>query len=83
MVSDDRSTKALFETITDLTVGEALLFSSDALLTLADDGKPKKLGAGYLKIRTRKRLGEDGGRSVVAGNRDQYEGDAEDRDDAT
>lgn len=51
----------LFEKIINLGVGESLLFAPSAVL---EDGK--KLGTGFVRFKTRVRLGEDGGRSVLA-----------------
>lgn len=55
----------LFKTIVNLNVGESLLFSPSALLEIAD-GRPRKLGAEYVKLKTRRRVGQDGGGSVMA-----------------
>ncbi|KAI4093795.1 MAG: hypothetical protein LQ344_002698 [Seirophora lacunosa] len=66
--------KEIFNTIVHLAVGEALLFSPSAMLEAAPAGpslssgplKLQKLGLSYVKIRVRKRLTADGGRSVMA-----------------
>lgn len=62
---------SLFHRIVHLRVGEALLFSPGAVLDTAAEGsssqsKLSKLGAGYLVIKIRDRLTEDGGKSVVS-----------------
>lgn len=61
---------SLFYRIVNLRVGEALLFSPGAALGSAAE-KPSspgltRLGAGYLVIKIRKRLTEDGGKSVTS-----------------
>jgi hypothetical protein len=67
--SDDGSKKVsaakLFEKIINLDVGESLLFAPSAVLEM-DGGEVKKLGTGFVKFKTRVRLGEDGGQSVLA-----------------
>ena len=61
---------SLFYRIVNLQVGEALLFSPGAALGSAANelGSPSlnRLGAGYLVIKIRKRLTEDGGKSVIS-----------------
>ncbi|KAI9879218.1 MAG: hypothetical protein M1830_009219 [Pleopsidium flavum] len=64
----------IFNTIVNLKPGEALLFSPSAMLNVAEEvdsngykrQKAEKLGMRYLKIRVRKRLTADGGRSILA-----------------
>ena len=61
----------IFKRIVELDAGQALLFSPSAMLTAADSSTPnrlkmEKLGATYVKIRVRKRLTADGGRSIMA-----------------
>ncbi|THX85116.1 hypothetical protein D6D04_02027 [Aureobasidium pullulans] len=67
--SDDGSKKIsaakLFEKIINLDVGESLLFAPSAVLEM-DGIEVKKLGTGFVKFKTRVRLGEDGGQSVLA-----------------
>ncbi|THW56800.1 hypothetical protein D6D19_10581 [Aureobasidium pullulans] len=67
--SDDSSKKVsaakLFKKIINLDVGESLLFAPSAVLDM-DGGEVKKLGTGFVKFKTRVRLGEDGGQSVLA-----------------
>ncbi|THV65189.1 hypothetical protein D6D29_10600 [Aureobasidium pullulans] len=67
--SDDSSKKIsaakLFKKIINLDVGESLLFAPSAVLDM-DGGEVKKLGTGFVKFKTRVRLGEDGGQSVLA-----------------
>ena len=56
---------ALFEKIIELDVGESLLFAPSAVLE-EEEGKVVKLGVKCVKFKTRKRLGVDGGQSVLA-----------------
>lgn len=55
----------LFEKIIELDVGESLLFAPSAVLE-EKEGKGVKLGVRCVKFKTRKRLGVDGGQSVLA-----------------
>ena len=68
-----RDVREIFKTIVNLEAGQALLFSPSAVLDVAEDKQGEastsgtvKLGMGYLKIRVRKRLTADGGRSIMA-----------------
>ena len=77
-VSDDRgeerNVEHIWKTIVELEAGEALLFSPAAILdtkqkdtTNGDRGQEiVKLGMDYVKIRVRKRLTVDGGKSILA-----------------
>lgn len=69
-VRDVSNRLSLFHQIVHLRVGEALLFSPSAMLgTIAGDSNSPtlgRLGAGYLVVKIRDRLTEDGGKSVVA-----------------
>lgn len=62
--------KKIFSEIVRLRAGEALLFSPSAMVDVekrqGDNKRLKRLGAGYIKIRVRKRLTTDGGKSVMA-----------------
>ncbi|KAL1862759.1 hypothetical protein Daus18300_008403 [Diaporthe australafricana] len=58
---------SLFAQIVGLRVGEALLFSPNAVVGVGGGGVARKLGSGVLKVRVRNRVTEDGGRSVMAG----------------
>lgn len=60
-----RDVGRLFGMIAKLNVGEALLFSPSAILEFKD-GNANKLGMSYLKVRVRKRVTADGGRSILA-----------------
>lgn len=62
----------LFEEIISLDAGESLVFSPSAVLDPGHDHDhgnnhgPGKLGARYIRFKTRLRLGKDGGRSILA-----------------
>lgn len=55
----------MFERIVDLNVGESLVFAPSAYVVMAGE-EAKKLGAVAMKMKTRIRLGTDGGMSVLA-----------------
>jgi hypothetical protein len=57
----------LFAQIVGLRVGEALVFSPNAVVGVSEEGAATKLGSGVLKVCVRNRVTEDGGRSVMAG----------------
>lgn len=60
---------SLFHRVVHLRVGEALLFSTSAIVgTVSRDLNFKlvELGSGYLEIKVRHRLTEDGGNSVIS-----------------
>jgi hypothetical protein len=61
---------SIFHRIVHLQVGEALLFSPSAVICVtpkqADSLGMIRLGSGYVKIKIRDRLTEDGGRSVLS-----------------
>ena len=64
-----RDVDRLFAEIVRLDAGEALVFSPAAMLNVVARGgelEPAKLGSRYIKMRVRKRLTADGGRSVRA-----------------
>lgn len=69
-VPEISSKLSLFYRIVNLQVGEALLFSPGALLgTVAENSSSlvlDRLGAGYLVVKIRNRLTEDGGKSVMS-----------------
>jgi hypothetical protein len=61
----------IFQQIVRLRVGEALLFAPSAILDIDrsagwDEARIRKLGKGYLKVKIRSRITDDGGRSVLA-----------------
>ena len=61
-----RDARSIFAEIVELEPGEALMFSPSAVLELVDGEAPRKLGMEWLKVQVRKRLTEDGGRSILA-----------------
>lgn len=66
-----RDIAGIFKQIVNLEAGQALLFSPSSMTGADlkadhDQLKMQKLGVGYLKIGVRKRLTEDGGRSILA-----------------
>ncbi len=72
--SSQRDVSEIFKEIVNLEAGQALLFSPSAILDTVNDQegegyinlRPKKLGLRYVKLRVRKRLTADGGRSIFA-----------------
>lgn len=64
------SSKKLFEAVVGLGTGEALVFAPSAItgVTKVREGgeEPVHLGHGVLKLRIRKRVTKDGGKSVMA-----------------
>jgi len=68
---DKRDVSEVFKQIVNLEAGQALLFSPSAMLSVSDvsnEGslRMEKLGTRYVKIRVRKRLTADAGRSILA-----------------
>ena len=68
-----RDIREIFKTIVNLEAGQALFFSPSAILDIVDGDEEDstipyttKLGMGYVKMRVRKRLTADGGRSIMA-----------------
>eukprot|EP00158_Paraphelidium_tribonemae_P009079 Partr_v1_DN28762_c1_g1_i1_m62958 putative Inherit from NOG: Conserved hypothetical, protein len=71
VVSDKDQSDTIFENIVRLEPGEAILFSSSALTfdnvaLCANDERYKIFGSRPVKIRVRKRITRDGGRSLFA-----------------
>ena len=66
----ESTAKRIFSDIVKLRVGEALLFSPSAIVGLEKGPERvtviERLGTDYLKIRVRKRLTTDGGKSDMA-----------------
>ncbi|KFY41329.1 hypothetical protein V494_03067 [Pseudogymnoascus sp. VKM F-4513 (FW-928)] len=59
----------IFKKIVELEVGEALLFSPSAMLGVdvaSGGGRYARLGAGFVKVRVRSRLTDDGGKTNLA-----------------
>ncbi|KAI0161869.1 hypothetical protein GGR52DRAFT_143602 [Hypoxylon sp. FL1284] len=67
VIADSDPAAALFAHIVRLRVGEALLFAPSAVLGIDDSCNVTKLSHDVLKIGVRKRVTEDGGKSVMAG----------------
>ena len=69
LVPDVSNKLSFMNQIVDLNVGEALLFAPGAILERASDETYSqglcRLGAGYMVVKIRKRLTEDGGKSVL------------------
>lgn len=63
---NDDELRELFEEIVTLKVGESLLFSPSAILSVDDGRVARRLGMDMLRFKTRPRLTDDGGRSVLA-----------------
>ena len=59
-----RSVKEVFDLVLQLDVGEALLFSPTAMMEI-ENGRVQRLGTEFIKMRTRKRVTKDGGKSVM------------------
>ncbi|KAJ5471931.1 hypothetical protein N7539_008500 [Penicillium diatomitis] len=60
---------SIFHRIVNLKVGEALLFSPGAMLSIVSkeaEQEMVRLGSGYMTIKVRGRLTEDGGKSVLS-----------------
>ncbi|XXG99429.1 hypothetical protein Hte_005768 [Hypoxylon texense] len=66
-IEESDPTAAMFAHIVRLKVGEALLFAPSAVLSIDSSSSIRKLNHDVLKIRVRKRVTEDGGKSVMAG----------------
>lgn len=69
--TDKRDVAEIFKQIVNLEAGQALLFSPSAMLRVEHSAaghlhRMQKLGLEYVKIRVRKRLTADGGRSILA-----------------
>lgn len=72
--SSGRDIKQIFKLIVNLEAGQALLFSPSAILDVEDEStaegalisRVQKLGLRYVKMKVRKRLTADGGRSILA-----------------
>jgi hypothetical protein len=69
----DKITTTLFERILSLKVGEALLFAPSAIVGVQDSNEEsrqsveyERLGGGNLKITVRRRLTDDGGKSILS-----------------
>nr|POF15428.1 hypothetical protein CFP56_71924 [Quercus suber] len=65
LVSTTAQQDLMFEQIMDLGVGESFLFAPSAYLCLTPTGIASKLGKTAVRLKTRTRLGMDGGMSVL------------------
>ncbi|RYP93653.1 hypothetical protein DL770_000184 [Monosporascus sp. CRB-9-2] len=65
-IKDTDPATAMFAHIVQLKVGEALVFAPSAVLGIDGSLNVKRLSHGVLKVRIRKRVTQDGGRSVMA-----------------
>lgn len=66
---EEEEQEALFEKILDLDVGESLVFCPQAFAKVEEGSQGRevrKLGARAMKMKTRARLGVDGGVSLLA-----------------
>lgn len=68
--------KGMFEEIVNLGTGESLVFSASSYLCV-EEGMAKKLGSRVVRMKTRRRVGVDGGASKMADGGDR-ELDADD-----
>lgn len=50
-----------------LAVRESKVFAPSAFIHLSDNNQPSRLGSGVLRMKTRRRVGVDGGVSVMVG----------------
>lgn len=57
---------SIFNLIVNLKAGQELLFSLSAMLDMKAEGDTVKLGTRCVKMKIRKRLTVDGGRSIMA-----------------
>jgi hypothetical protein len=68
--NERRGVEKIFQDIVNLRTGEALVFCPSAMVNVDEDGeegmKITCLGMEHLKVRIRKRLTQDGGRSIMA-----------------
>ncbi|TKA21706.1 hypothetical protein B0A50_08788 [Salinomyces thailandicus] len=66
MVVGEVERREMFEAIGGLGVGEALVFSPASFVRVRQGGQVGKLGAGFVRMLTRSRVGVDAGRSEMA-----------------
>ena len=64
MLAGTDGQKEMFERILELQVGESLVFSPSPFVRLDEEWKPKKLGTGIMKMKTRKREGVDAEQTI-------------------
>ncbi|TIA32626.1 hypothetical protein D6C78_08104 [Aureobasidium pullulans] len=58
---------SMFEEIMGLAIGESKVFAPEAFIHLSDNNQPLRLRTGVLRMKTRRRIGVDGGVSVMVG----------------
>lgn len=69
-ITDEQA--SLFEGIVGLAVGECKVFAPSAFIHMDDNDRPSRLGSGVLQMKTRHRIGVDGGVSVMVGEQNGY-----------
>jgi hypothetical protein len=75
MSSSPDEQACLFEDIVGLGVRECRVFAPGAFVRMDDDEKPRRLGSGVIHMRTRTRVGVDGGVSVMVNEENDYAGE--------
>ena len=65
LVAEKEEQKMMMKQIVELSTGESFLFSPSSYLCV-EKGTALKLGSGYLRMKTRLRISDDGGRSKMA-----------------
>ena len=65
----DGDLEKLFQDIVALKTGEALVFSPTAMIDVDEAGHAEALGHQFFKMRVRKRLTADGGKSIMASDK--------------
>ena len=61
-----RDARSIFVETVELEPGEVLVFSPSAMLEPVEGKALRKLGIEWLKVRVRRRLTEDRGKSILA-----------------
>ena len=64
-VATKRDARSIFVEIVELEPGEVLIFNSSAMLESMEGKALRKLGIEWLKVKVRRRLTEDGGKSIL------------------
>ncbi|KAK3615530.1 hypothetical protein LTR56_026536 [Elasticomyces elasticus] len=83
LISSASERQAIFTQIMDLKVGESLVFSPSAFLCITETGTVGNLGRTVLVMKTRVRVGQDGGMSMLANARADLDADTKDSSKAT
>ncbi|KAM0724056.1 hypothetical protein Q7P37_000236 [Cladosporium fusiforme] len=63
---------SMFEGIVGLAVGESRVFAPGAFIHMSDSRRPSRLESGVLRMKMRRRIGMDGGVSVMVGEENGY-----------